>query len=184
MLQGRNRRNPGKPAKLRIAQGTATAIAIASVLFFSASHSAPGDLLGGKAPDFVLRSVADGNVRLSEYRSDVVVLNFWSDWCGSCNQLLPALNELRARHESAGLRVLAVDVKGEARSASNTAKELHLELPLLLDEHQQVSRTYDLPRLPVTLLIDREGTVRFVQQGATSEVIARLTDEVAAVIAE
>jgi len=94
------------------------------------------------------------------------------------------LNNLKAQHENAGLRVIAIDVNGEARSATQAVKELGIDFPLLLDERQQVSRTYDLPRLPVTLLIDREGTVRFVQQGATGEDIVKLTAEVAAVVAQ
>jgi peroxiredoxin len=184
MAQDRNKKVRSKQVKNRFTLLGKMLIAFASVWSFSASHSAPSELLGSVAPDFVLRSVADGNVRLSEYRSDVVVLNFWSDWCGQCGRLMPVLNELNEQHKSSGLRVLSVDVDGEPDAAAKLAQELSLNFPLLLDAGQQVSRAYDLKRLPLTLLIDREGVVRLVQQGATGESPERLVAEVAAMLGE
>ena len=64
------------------------------------------------APDFVLRSLDDGNLRLSEFRSEVVVLNFWSVWCSNCRDAASALEEFYQQYESAGLQVLSVGVTG------------------------------------------------------------------------
>ena len=89
------------------------AFALTFPFALSVASAAPDELVDSAAPDFALRSVADGNVRLSEFRSNVVVLNFWSGWCGPCGQVLPALNNLQTQHQSAGLQVIAVDVKGD-----------------------------------------------------------------------
>ena len=56
-------------------------------------------------------------------------------------------------------------MNGDAKQASNVAAELGLSFPILLDTLQTVSRQYDPRQLPVTFLIDREGTVRFVNKG-------------------
>lgn len=146
--------------------------------------AAPVDLIGNDAPDFALRSLEHGNIRISEYRGEVVVLNFWSDWCGKCSRLLPALKTLHNNHASDELRVVTVDVDGAVESARQLAADYALDFPVLLDTKQRISREYDLNRLPVTLLLDREGTVRFVQQGAGEEAEELLATEVALLLVE
>lgn len=146
--------------------------------------AAPVDLIGDEAPDFALHSLDHGNVRISEFRGEVVVLNFWSDWCGKCSRLMPALKTLHNDHADAELQVIAVDVDGAVDSARQLSADHALEFPVLLDTNQRVSRDYDLKRLPVTLLIDREGTIRFMQQGSGEEAEKTLAAEVALLLAE
>ena len=62
--------------------------ALAGLLVVAGSVSAATQLLGSEAPDFVLKSVAGKNLRLSEYRGDVVMLSFWATWCGDCRAQL------------------------------------------------------------------------------------------------
>lgn len=169
------------PAALRFCRRGAVLVALVGSFSIYAS---PVDLIGEAAPDFVLRSLDNGNIRISEYRSQVVVLSFRSDWCGKCDQLLPVLNDLQASHGKEELQVLAIDVDGDREDARELLEEHSLSFPLLLDEHQQVSRNYDLNRLPVTLLIDREGAVRSVHRGANAEVKQQLSTGLAALLAE
>ncbi len=158
--------------------------ALAMLLFASPVNASPDELIGAVAPDFALRSAQHGNIRISEYRSQVVVLSFRSDWCGKCNNLLPLLNELQARHASADIQVLAVDVEGDPEHVRELLAEQTIDFPLLLDARQQVSRDYDLARLPVTLVIDRAGTVHSVRQGAKAETARQLQADVAALLAQ
>ena len=50
--------------------------------------SAATALKGAEAPDFVLKSFSGKNLRLSEYRGEVVMLSFWATWCGDCRAQL------------------------------------------------------------------------------------------------
>ncbi|MBT8423158.1 MAG: TlpA family protein disulfide reductase [Gammaproteobacteria bacterium] len=140
------------------------------------------ELIGVTAPDFALPSTTGKNLRLSEYRSDVVVLNFWAEWCGKCNDAVQTLDTLSRQHQADGLRVFAVDVDGE--HGAHLAAKAGLSYPVLLDIRSEVSKTYDLKRLPVTVLIDREGTVRFVQNGFKGEAERQLRAEVTALLSE
>ncbi|MCC5793170.1 MAG: TlpA family protein disulfide reductase [Chromatiales bacterium] len=110
------------------------------------------------APDFALPSLGDGNLRLSEFRGQVVLLTFWATWCGDCLEQLPALAELARRHAGRGVELLAVNIDRH----SHVARELagRFDFPVLFDEEQQVARLYDLRQMPVTLLIDQHGQVQ------------------------
>ncbi len=119
-------------------------------------------LLGKPAPEFALRSIAGFNVRLSESRGDVVALTFWGSRCGVCIGQLAALDKLQSTYGSAGLTTLAVDVDDNQTAAQQFLAALPKSLALLMDPSKDVARTYRVDSLPMLLLIDRSGAVRFV----------------------
>lgn len=119
-------------------------------------------LTGTAAPDFALRAAAGTNVRLSEHRGEVVVLSFWSSRCGVCRAQLRALNRSLATYQSAGLAMYGVGVDDDPEKALSFARSLRLGFALLLDPEKSVSRSYQIDDLPMTVLIDRNGTVRGV----------------------
>jgi peroxiredoxin len=127
-----------------------------SMLCTAADTPAVGDL----APDFALPALQGGNVRLSEYRGQVVVLSFWGSRCAVCGAQLAALNELQTTYGSAGLVTLAVSIDDDMAKAREYALAHAAAVPLLLDARREVGRTYRIDRLPSTLLIDRNGRVR------------------------
>lgn len=120
---------------------------------------------GPPAPDFALRSLAGQNVRLSEHLGEVVLINFWASWCGACREQMPHLEELFTRYRRAGLVLLGVTLDENRARAADMAATLRISYPLLLDERKEVSRAYGVDTLPVTVLIDRAGSVRYVASG-------------------
>jgi len=135
-------------------------------------------LLGQPAADFALRSVAGPNVRLSEYRGDVVLLSFWGSRCGQCAPQLAALDRLQATYGSAGLVTLGVNVDDDQDAAKAFADGRHLGFALLLDPAKAVARSYRVDALPMVVLVDRAGVVREVfrdfRSGAEDEYVARV----------
>ena len=155
------------------------------VLFVApAEGRAPRDLLSAEAPDFVLRSLAGNNVRLSEYRGEVVAVSFWTVGCGRCRRQLSQLDDLLARHRERGFRYVSVNVDGPSAPAADVVTALGLEGPTLLDTDKAVSRLYDLGRLPLTLLIDHSGVVRYVQSGQRGGSGEQLRSELENLLAE
>ena len=117
------------------------------------------------APDFTLRKADGGNLRLQEQRGQVVMVNFWATWCTPCRVEMPHLNRLYEKYRSAGFLLLGVNVDDNTATAMNAIASWGVRFPVLLDAEKKVSRLYDLNSMPSTILIDRDGTVRYVHRG-------------------
>ncbi|MCZ6808262.1 MAG: TlpA disulfide reductase family protein [Proteobacteria bacterium] len=132
---------------------------------FMGSSLASSGLTGQTAPDFVLKSATGENLRLSEYRGDVVMINFWATWCGPCRQEMPLLDELYDRYQRVGFNLLGINIDDDSRRAMAMVNELGISFPVLFDEDKKVSKLYEVEAMPLTILLDREGTVRHVHHG-------------------
>ena len=148
------------------------------------SLAASGSLTGQTAPDFALKSSTGANVRLSEYRGDVVMINFWATWCGPCRQEMPLLDELHSRYERVGFSLLGVNIDDDSRKAMNMVSELGVNFPVLFDNRKEVSKMYQVDAMPVTLILDREGTVRHVHQGYKPGYEVKYLDQIRSLLRE
>jgi peroxiredoxin len=158
---------PKGPVLHRVGLWQCVSGAVAALIAFGAgivSLAQPAYfLLGHEAPDFALQAVAGGNVRLSEHRGDVVVLSFWSSRCSACRTQLAALDRSLATYRSAGLQMYGINVDDDQTHALEFAHGGQAaKFALLLDPGKTVSRCYQIDNLPMTLLIDRNGIVRYV----------------------
>ena len=127
--------------------------------------------VGSPAPEFALRD-PDGTVRrLSDYRGQVVWINFWATWCGPCRRELPDIQNLANEFQDQGLVVLTVNQAESADQATSFWEELDLDLPILLDSSASVSERYrkGFGGLPKNFFIDRDGTLHAFQQGFLTE---------------
>jgi peroxiredoxin len=138
---------------------------VGAALAASAVNAVPAIAPAAAAPDFTLRTMGGPNLRLQEQRGRVVMVNFWATWCGPCRQEMPQLNRLYEKYRASGFVLLGVNVDEDALKAANVAAKLGVKFPVLLDTDKAVSRLYDLSTMPSTVLIDRDGKVRYVHRG-------------------
>lgn len=136
-----------------------------SALLAGAALSADPTLVGKPAPDFVLKSMDGRNLRLSEFRGQVVLVNFWARRAGDSRQELPALDRINTTYNRAGLVVLGVSVDEDARRAREFADGMRLGYPILFDTTSEIGRDYLIEKMPMTILVDRSGVVRYVNAG-------------------
>jgi peroxiredoxin len=122
-------------------------------------------LVGKDAPDFVLKSLDGRNLRLSEFRGKVVLVTFWARWASDSREELPALDRINTTYQRAGLVVLGVSVDEDAHRAREFADAMKVRYPILLDTSPDIGRVYMLDRMPVTVLVDRSGIVRYSNVG-------------------
>jgi peroxiredoxin len=141
------------------------ACGLLSALLTAASMAAAPTLVGKEAPDFVLKSQEGSNLRLSEFRGQVVLVNFWARWAGESRQEIPALDRINTTYQRAGLVVLGVSVDEDMRRAREFAASMKVSYPMLYDTGSDLGRDYLLQNMPMTILVDRSGVVRFASVG-------------------
>jgi peroxiredoxin len=117
--------------------------------------------VGEPVPDFRLDTPDGAELRLSDFRGQAVVLNFWATWCAPCRAEMPDLQALHDAHAATGdLTVVGVDLQESGDSVSSFADELGLTFPLALDRSGDVAERYGLIGLPGTFFIDADGILR------------------------
>jgi peroxiredoxin len=125
-------------------------------------------LTGGAAPDFNLTSLDGRKVSLSDYRGQVVLLNFWTTWCSSCLTELPDYEQIYRQH-SPEFVVLGVNLQEDTPQVQQYAAGLGLTFPILLDQDGRIaSRQYQLVGLPGSFIIDRQGEIVYQHLGPMS----------------
>lgn len=134
--------------------------AILLLLLIGAVSAAEAPAVGAPAPDFTLPSTHWGNIRLSEFRGQVVVLTFWSSACKTCASQLAQLDAQQRTYGPAGLVTLAISVDADSGAALDYARQRSCCVQMLIDAKRDVGRSYAVSRLPTTLLIDRSGRIR------------------------
>ena len=120
---------------------------------------------GQPAPEFTLKSLKNGNLSLKELRGQVVMINFWATWCGPCRQEIPVLNTLYEKYRDTGFVLLGVNVDSESVNAIQMVSRLKATYPILFDSDKRASVLYHVSAMPTTVLIDRDGKVRYIQKG-------------------
>ncbi len=117
------------------------------------------------APDFTLKSYSGKNLKLSEFRGEVILLNFWASWCGPCRQEMPLLQELHNKYKGFGFTVMGVNVEENSSKAKGIVKSSRLSFPILFDTQNKVSKLYQIAAMPSTVIIDRNGNMRYLHKG-------------------
>lgn len=113
------------------------------------------------APDFVLEDLNGQQIRLSDYKGKVVVLNFWATWCPPCRKEIPDFNELQAQYGDKGVQFIgvALDEEGLPKVKKWTSTN-PVNYPVVIAD-AAIKKSYgEMNAIPVTLLIDRKGIIR------------------------
>jgi peroxiredoxin len=141
--------------------------------------------IGNPAPHFQELKSVQGSFPLdmASLRGRVVVLEFWASWCMVCRLEVPVLNSWHDRYGARGLMVLGVTTD-PVGYATEVALDLGITYPVASDPEVTTSRAYKAMSIPMLFVIDRNGTVRDVVVGYSSdrlvEVEARVQELLAA----
>ncbi|MBD3298128.1 MAG: redoxin domain-containing protein [candidate division Zixibacteria bacterium] len=138
---------------------------------------------GVEAPNFTLTSLSGESVQLSDYRGDVVVIDFWATWCGPCRRTIPDLIDLYKEHKAEGFTILGVALErhGTERLIPYV-EDKGIPYPVLLGDASVVRLYGNIRSIPTAFLVDRDGTVRRKIVGAQprkvlEDAITELLDE-------
>jgi peroxiredoxin len=149
-------------------------IGLLTALFGCYSSNHPGRI-GTVAPDFTVQD-SDHSVTLSQFRGQVVLLNFWATWCPPCIEETPSLVRMQARMKDKGVVVLAVSIDADDDAYHKFLKEYNVNMVTVRDESKKTSSLYGTFGWPETYVIDRQGIIRRKFIGAVDWTSPEITD--------
>ena len=119
-----------------------------------------------KAWQFKLSDVNGRTVRLSDYRGKVVLINFWATWCPPCRAEMPDLIKLQREYAKQGLQIIGITYPPERKArVRKFANALKVNYPIILGTRQIKARFSSEETLPLTVVINRDGTVSHIISG-------------------
>jgi peroxiredoxin len=137
--------------------------AMAAIVLASTAFAAGSD--GGPAPEFSLTALTGQTSTLSQYKGQVVMVNFWATWCGPCQQEMPLLDQMYKKYKPAGFTLIGVNVDKEAPAVKELLARKPVSFPVLLDPANAVSKAYHVDEMPSSVIIDRKGEIRYIHRG-------------------
>jgi thiol-disulfide isomerase/thioredoxin len=147
----------------RTVKGFAKGLALAAAFVlpaFAASTSSP-------APGFQLSGRGGKTIDLSQFKGQVVMINFWATWCGPCRQEMPLLEDIYKKYKPMGFTMLGVNVEPKTGDPEGWLSKLPkpVTFPVAFDVDSKVSKLYKVAGMPTTVFIDRKGNVREIHRG-------------------
>jgi thiol-disulfide isomerase/thioredoxin len=126
------------------------------------------------APDFQMPLFDGSVINLSDYRGDVVVLNFWASWCGPCRWEMPAFERMYQEYGDKGVMFVGVAVSDDPADAKAFADEIGVTYPIGADFASRIARVYRPTTMPTTFFIDREGVIQRRLVSVANEGVLRI----------
>src|SRR5712692_7435149 len=117
-------------------------------------------LVGGPAPEIALKDLQGHEVKLSDLRGKIVLLNFWATWCKPCKEEMPAMQASYDKLRDQGFVVLAVNELEDVEKVAEHIRTHRHTFLVVMDHDNRVANQYGVVGLPASYLIDRQGIVR------------------------
>ncbi len=158
----------------------------ALLLFACPSPPTGNGAVGQLAPRITGKSLGGDYVQLADYAGQVVLINLWATWCGPCRAELPALERLHQSYKKRGFTVLGVSVDSERGEADVRAmvRNIKLSYPVVLDPSGHSTAIYKASGYPTSVLVGRDGQVRWRRAGALTDNDAELIAAIEAALSK
>jgi peroxiredoxin len=115
----------------------------------------------GDAPDFNIKDLNGDNLRLSDLKGKVIILDFWATWCPPCRAEIPAFNELYSEYKDQGLEIIGLSLDRDGPPVvKKFAKEYNIKYILAMGNDKIVNSYRGIVGIPTTFIIDRDGNIR------------------------
>jgi len=127
--------------------------------------------VGGMAIEYPAATLAGDTVTLASLRGQVVLLNLWATWCVPCREETPYLQDLYEEYGDRGFQVVGIslDTGDASDQVEMFVEEYEVTYTILHDPQMRGMELYQVPGLPATFMIDREGVIRWIRYGPILE---------------
>ena len=127
--------------------------------------------VGSKAPEFSMPDLNGNSIKLSEFKGKVILVDFWASWCVPCKKSMPHIIDLYNNRSDSAFIVIAVNVDDEKSKISEFANSINVTFPfpVIFDKEKSLPALYNAEGMPTTIIIDKEGIIRFKESGFTTD---------------
>ncbi len=136
-----------------------TTLLVMVALSATVAEAADLEQVGPLLMNHAMENLAGETVSLEDLRGEVLVVNFWASWCAPCLRELPVLDRWHRDWRDVGAQVVAVSIDNKAKNALIFADKAQLELNVWHDGPQGIAAVLDLPAVPTSYIVDRQGRV-------------------------
>jgi len=126
--------------------------------------------VGSKAPDFSAKDLNGNNIKLSEIKDKVIVLDFWASWCIPCKKSMPHLADLYNKLKDTSFTIIGINLDDDKNKINSFKESIGIEIPfsIIHDKESKLPELYNVEGMPTTIIIDKQGTIKFKETGFDS----------------
>lgn len=165
----------GTPAATGLSSGSLLSLAVVVLLVtaglvywfgFARDSSESGVItIGKRPPDFSLPGLHGETIKLSDYRGQVVLVNFWATWCPPCRVEMPEFESVYQDYRDQNFEIIGIDQGEPLDLVRSYLEENPYSWVFALDESGEASTKYGVYGLPQSFLLDEEGRVAYIWHG-------------------
>lgn len=143
------------------------------------------EMLNKVAPDFSLKDLQGTTVNLKDLKGKIIVLDFWATWCGPCKASFPAMQAMVDKYkDNENVKFLFIDTyergANKEKAANDYITEKGFSFQVLMDNSDEVAKSYGANNIPAKFVIDKNGNMQFKSAGFRND--ADLMTEIEAMI--
>jgi len=137
------------------------------------------------APDFNLTTIDGQEIKLSDLKGKVILLDFWATWCGPCKESIPHLNEVYKNYHQSGFELigLSMDKMSEVEMVRRFVRSMDITYPIGFTSKELV-KSYGVSVIPTTILIDKKGRIREKIMGFNTSIARKITMRIEELLSE
>ena len=140
-------------------------VGLLALLGWGLVQAANGPRDSGLAPDFSLTGFDGRTVTLSQFRGQVVIINFWASWCPPCREEAAYLEQTWRKYQGQGVVFIGVDWVDTEKEALAYIDEFDLTYLNGPDLGTRIAQAYRIQGVPETYYVDKTGRLRGVHIG-------------------
>jgi thiol-disulfide isomerase/thioredoxin len=113
-----------------------------------------------------LKTLEGKTVQITDYKGQVLLINFWASWCNPCIVEIPSLVRLQQKFNQKAFKIITINIGETQHKIAKFIKKVELLLPVLLDDNGQAVKDWGVYAYPSNFLIDKDGVIRYGYRGA------------------
>lgn len=121
---------------------------------------------GAEVPDFQLTALDGSKKALGDFKSKILLLNFWASWCEACIEEMPSMVALREKYASQGFEIVGINVdENPTEAVPPILKSMKIQFPIFTDPGNVISEIFDVHAIPLSVMINRDRKILMIESG-------------------